>query len=1392
MPEHPPVSTLNPDLQEAASSEELLAMAELQRQAAAEAPLEAPETKLEFAVVDQTVDAERKAHDYAVERRAEWLNDGKGFKRFTKGVWDSVAGDFMQLRTEQKAARVLREQGDLYALDDDQQHAQRSKQAIIDRFTSEYEETVHREAGEQRETLANEDPLAVATKELIGRSTTEGMSDEALREEYTRVLQAHYDQSGPEAFGEGKVTADNLMSIRDAVIGAVEHGESLDRVLENMSITVGESRSGARTEAYYSKTDKVIERLSKSKFGSLVGPETVAATATIAASLLKMGSQRLVGAAAMTIVPGAGAGVWAGLRENKRTQADRAKHARDMAEGGEIIEGSKRREEMEVARYETASAADMIADLGSYMDAETGLVSADATQRAIESLAAIETRIAMSDRQKIDLISYEKGQVEDQRLALDIARAEVKAALAQSLDEEARVELDIQPGATVQDLVESHADEFMNSIDQDVSAKDQAFKKLKARRVAKAAVAGVVTGVLIGGVAQEGIAALDDSRQGLVEQLWGAHSVTPEGELSHQTILTSLVDGETGPGASLHHEASSEIANFSLGESDVEYQVSADHTIVENGDGTVNFVDVEGGVTVENLPINPDGSMPDASKELLEAKGMSVIDQSEYINQTETHEAVVSPAEFVMNHENETTAVTRELWYDNNTGAADGNELATHWGGVDGSGITETGYQLSVAAMTADGSSAGGESVNWATAAQEGSLKFAVSATVDTQTQVFMVDIAPDGTIDIPADSPAGQFFEDRDGTTVFTGAYGEVVQTTSVHDTGELGIRPLGTLVGTQEASSITDTITTTTQVMEHSYQITTGGYETPVAETFTEMAPVIPIVSRRPLERLAARPAALIEARRYPYQNSYLSPEELQVAREETSPRLLGNPDADLNPREEIDFYRDLVATKRGSEYVAGLEEAIASSPELQNINPNLETIIKVPVNAAGDREADTIYRTLAAYAEQDADAVSRSMVLMHVNWRDDAMDDPDTRARIEKTKSEIERARADFPGLKIATFETEWEKEKYQDGVIGFIGGKLNDVATFAVGDAMRGGQLADDRDVLLIRNDADAAGMSLNYLGRYAAEAQKNPQSDIFTGVTTFDNLKSKRLPGFAFAANFMQGLGILKASRYGNVHTAGANFGVRVATLSAVGGIGFNDEYLGAGSDDVNIGRRIVSARKGAGEVSSGTRGTTYYGGNSQQIGSTRKVAVQVAGARVDTDSDREEVLYLQNIPIVNTWNPEHGFDNGGYKNRDEGLQQLRAAFEEDLRKNPDIVVERVRADIENSLSVFASPSEEGGRGLALSALALAFALPGGRPSTDAYTLTEKTVGTGDEARIVYGLTLTDIGKKFLANHLTRDRKGRFDSYGARKHRQMYGEVQEGARRQATHQSIRRV
>lgn len=1382
----------------------------------------APGTGSEFklVLVDQSKDARDFARDAADERLTNELNEGGRFRRFVKGVWKgNLARDYYRQKYIREAQSAIEASQDVLTHEvSDVDRRTNAKMATIQRFQGDYEGMVSTGpdgVGERKDVLTEDNELARGFKRII-REYAEGRIDErALAEERGRVIHAYVEAYGTDQIGEGLVRTDNLIEIAQAVKGAIEHGESIDHVISNMQIITGEARTGARTEAHYSKADKAAEWLSKRRLTALLPDAAIATATSIASGILRLGSSKAVSAAAMTLAPGVGSAIMAGIRENKRVKDERQQHSREMAMGKEFTQGHTRREQMEKTRYETVNALDLTESLREnhaaiFLDDSeraAGATKDDALQAALDALAAVEVRNRISDSEKIDLISYsDVASVNEERLQLAIARAELKVALGGELDAATRARLGLDGDASLNELIDASAVSYQETIEGDMSAKNKAFNLLRARRVAFAATAGLAVGTSLGLLSQEAMAAVDPTRAGLIEHAWGGQNHTYEGA-DHQTVLEGMVHGDN---AGNHVAPSGEFTSTSVGEHGT-LALSNDHTLVRNEDGTFNFVDPSGRATVENLPVNKDGSLSPESIRLLENKGMVVEDTHTTVDVVTHEKRSVNLDQFMENHKSETTHVHRTGWYYNGSPSpqdANLNERRLEW---TGNGMTKDGgFRMNVSSMTHDGSFNENGSTDWAADAKDGTLKLAISPTSGEQANPILIDIKPDGSIDIPAGSTAAQFFGDKDGEAVFNGRYAEVVHTGDVDAQGRLEIQPLATLVGedTVGDQTFTDTVTVHTPELHPGYKITTGGYDE--IPTFTEMAPVIPVASRRAMEALrtpdaetttrpeedeeetttASEPGGID----YYYNDDgmeYASSAEVRARREVTSPRILEDPEQELNPGEELSWYKKLVRKKRGDRYVDELDGMIAASPELSGIDNTLKAIVKIPVNAAGRMESENIYNLLAkAYGGQDPAALSQSMILLHVNWIDDLVSDPEKGPMIAKTRAEIARAKADFPDLKIAVIETEFKRADVASGVIGFVSNRLNDAALFAVQNAMERGDVATDHDVILIRNDADPKGVSKNYLKRYIDEFTNNDETDVFTGTTSFDNTKADRLPGFVFAANFMQSLNLLSAAREGGAHTGGANFGVRASTFAAVGATGFGEYGSGAGSDDVVIGRRIMAARRGQlvyASDGSGTRGSGFYqqwrqrrGGSS--VGTTggrsrkRKVGIRIVGARVDTDSDREEILYQRGVPIVNTWNREYGFSENGYKDRDA---DLNAVMSEDVLSEPDAVVERIRNDMEGSVNSMGSSA-------AVIDTALRFALG----TTANYKLTRVPIPGSKRGRVRYALELTDSGKQYLVDRLTKDGRGRPDSYGTRKLRQMYGEAAPGERQPVARPMIR--
>ena len=1329
---------------------------------------------LKLVILDQSKDARDAARDQADERLSEELTEGGRVKRFVNGIWKgNVAKEFYRQRYTQEALGHIEESQNVLTHETGLSIESRGRaiNATIERFQTEHDEVIHVDAGEKREILDADSEIATTFKSLIRRYAQGDLNDTTLREERTRFMQAYRENHNEAAFGEGLVTTDNMTEIARAVMGAVEHGESLDHVIANMQVVTGEARSGVRTEARYNKVDAVIDKLSKSKVGSIVGPEIVVSAVTLAATAAKWGSQSVLSATLKTIAPGAGAGVWAGLRENKRMKDERSQHSREMAQGKEFSSDADRRNEIEATRYESVSAQYLTDSVREFSEAERLDEGDEALKAALDALAQVQSRIDLSNKRNIDLISYsDAAAVGDERMALDVARAEARVALEHRLTPEVRDALGLESDVSVRDLVNQRSLDYIELIDEDLSAKDRAFKILKAKRVAKAAAIGVATGLVGGVIAQEFIAAADPTRAGLFEKAWGAKNEISADGLQHQTLLEGFAEG----GDRVLHTDASDIYRAYPTAADSELgslSLSNDHTMVENGDGTISLVDPNGHATVEGLAINPDGSLPQESLDRLDAAGMAVEDHSFDKEITTTTSVEVNGDQFVQNHLAETTQVKRDFWYGNDTpGVYDQNELRVFWGGQ--GGIVDGGYQLSAAGMTAGGSWQGGESVDWNQASANGNLFMSISATVDTQTQTFMVPIGPDGAINIPADSPAGHFFTNVDGHAKFTGAYAEVVQTAGVDENGVVHMRPLATLVGSGGDGPITDTVVTTTTEHHAEYIITTEGYDTTV-QNFTEAAPVLPIASRRSME--AALRTSENETRGgYYYGRGYNEREREQV-RSELSPRLSNDPNVQLNVGEELNWFRGEVRRVKGDAYVQEIETFVDNDPSMQRISGTTESIVTIPVGAAF--EADNIYGTLSLYAQQDAEGLAKTAVLLNVNWLDTAAADENKMALIQKTISEIERAKVDFPDLIISYMLKEYSQQQAEEtgGVIGYVVEDLVNASLLAVQRKIETGAIESSHDVVLVRGDADAKGLSRTLLRNFQRTLAENKDLDVLKGAIRYGAEESRRFPGYGIVSSLMTSFQIL-ATQDNVIHTGGINFGVRASTLAAVGGLGemlVENEagslvrWTGAGSDDVAIGRRIALARRV--ERNNSQQYNSVYSNrqsSAQRTGSIKRVKL-VAGAVTDTSADRLLPMYLNGDSPHNVWNPGlatgYAAGPGGYRDRLADADVTADAQREDFNKMD------VYKGIENAMSLELSwASEASGR----KALAIYFAsVPG------AYRVTGR-FGDGSVR-----FELTDKGREFIKNRVERETNGRFGSYGMRKMRQLYGVTNQGSKRQ---------
>ncbi len=1325
--------------------------AELQPQPAA-ADAEPRDIRTTLAFVDESRDVLSNARDAAEARHRDEMQSGGRVRRFLRNMWrgeNGIIGNLVFQRYRQEAIEHLQNENDVLALEGlSDEERERAQLATLERFTSEFDEAIHDGvdgAGEQRAELEGDSEFSTHMKDLLRRFAIGEITDpDALETEKDRILEMLDQNGNTELIGEGRVRIDNFLAVAEQVRSLIEHGESIERVLEGMTIYSGEARTNVRTEAHLGKIDRAVERLQESRIGSLVGPETIGTAAAVALGVARLGRSTVMHAAGVTAAPGVLGGAFAALRENKRVKVERALHSREMAQGKQYDQGA-RRDEMEQARYETASAIDLTEELNGLFES-TDELTPEQVQQAYEAISMVEARVRLSDSRNIDLVAYsDVARIEQERFDLDVARARAKQQLAgrlSELPEGFRNALGIESDSDIDDALALHTDAVLE-LSADIDAKDRVFNKLRAKRVTTAAAVGFTTSFVFGVGAQEIAAFANPSYDGLAEHLVHPAGLSTDGR---QTLLEGMVNGQSASSHIEYDMPSSTYTSYNLGSTHDALELPSDYELVTNADGTMDIHAPDGSTLVQGLETDPTGELTAHSLVLLHDSNVSVMDGGSYVSHTETTTATVGVNEYIASHQDQTVDVKRDFWYNNDTpGKYDRNELGLWWGG-DAGKASNGGVQMTVAHMTENGSFQGSEQTNWAEDAQEGALKLAVSASRDTQGEVFMVDVQPDGTINIAPDDPAAQFFSvDGSGHMQFHGAYAEVVEIRSEAD-GVTHMAPLATLVGDQSTHEMTTTVTTETQEYVPHMKVTPPAIERVVDVPAREVEGfgVPGVVPRRSLERAERVPRREIYGG-YGHPslstNSYESERERIALARDRSPRLESDPQARLDTAQELSWYREHLRSSVSDEYADEIEAAITSSQELQNLSSDTRAVVTIPVAAAS--ESDNIYKTLSLYAQQ-GDAAGQATILLYVNWFDSAESDPQKSEKIHKTLAEIERARHDFPDLSIATVQKTWSEEKRQNneygrGMIGHVAQRMYDTAMMSVERAMRDGKMP-NQEVLMIRNDADAQGMDAQYLERMVRLFDRHPEKDVFTGAVRWETARHPELPGLAFATNFREIMHVLSNRKQFNswVPTIGINMAARMSTLAAVGGVGHSKTDTGAGSDDLKVGGRIEAGRASGRLVDSGF--TSYYRYEAPTDGSdgvdSRTVSQYVPGANIDTKVDRLEAEYVAGRPITAAWG---GFDEGGYRERGEGLAGRRINERGYLHRNATL------SRVERNMTAMI---KEWFHDRAQVAVGLSYLMPAQIDGGATYVI--KETANGPE------FSFTAAGRKWARKNITRD------------------------------------
>jgi len=697
-----------------------------------------------------------------------------GLKGFIKNIWKhNITKEYTRQLEINKVRENLLETGNIYAGEDSEPDYNLDKaqkdamNALIERFAYQDEmgnTLEHQEAGEKREETNLEGDFKNIMYDYIKGNITQ---DEfiAQKSQYLKDIIG-------ENYSDNKLKfVDNILEIVDNLKVKFDHESSivvinqdildLDMILKvklgelNKVIIAREAKLGVRTEAQYTKVDKIIEWVKKTPVGHLVDSGTMSLAVGMASSVIGSVAQGITKSAAVGAgIVGLGAGVAGGIaamKESDKLTNERRQHNREMAKGGEIQTNSKRREELEKYRYETKSAQSLTQEIDQYLGEDMKLGNKESIE---QFLSDIESRILISDTNKIDLISYSRfDQIEQERTALDIGIAKLKIKLKKFNDEQKKLIVTSPQEIDYETKLNKRQQELLFK-DSEIIKKDRLFQKMRNKKMGAAFVKGALTSLVAGAVAQEGIAFFDDKKDGVIEGLMNKsqeseYSITPLEKL-REYITGKLEEGK---------EIIEKIVPKHISLENTEINISSDkYDLVDlNQDEIYHLVDSNDNVVHPDVDIQflEDGSISKEVISELQNRGINVTQDTFAIPTGESMEQTLTIDEYMESQGG--LKVEYSDYATNNTDFADGNELGLDYG------VNDKGEVVLKLNMTEEGSvTTAGERINVLNEMSEGKVKvaFYADSALDKKALVLM-EVDGNGDIIVP-EHIRNNFFDDE------------------------------------------------------------------------------------------------------------------------------------------------------------------------------------------------------------------------------------------------------------------------------------------------------------------------------------------------------------------------------------------------------------------------------------------------------------------------------------------------------------------------------------------------------------------------------------------------------------------------------------------------------
>ncbi len=1123
-----------------------------------------PEGKKKIVLADVSQAADVAARDAADAKLTNEkhvtgsLLSGERWKQIGRNIWKhNLAREYYRQKEIGTAKSAITESGNIYVEEGlDKTKHDAALQAVVQQFSSEaVDDVIHTEVGEKRtkaDGLLKDEIFSHIYDFAKNAPSPEGASADLYKMHEANFRQAVLTaarERGGDSLDQGTMFADNLLEMAKDVRANIAHYSGAADLDKGYEVIVGRARMGARTEANYNRTDRMLELMQSNRFtAALASPLVVGALAAAATIAGKAALSRT--AAWLTFgVAGVAAGAFAYKQESKRFKEERRQHSREKAVGKEFTkETDSRRAEMDTYSYETQSANELTQTL---QDAIEG--NDPNEMRGV--LAQIDARIRLSDRQNIDLISYsDVSQVAQERLALDIARAEAKVALRDS------------HGITA-DVIANDANLTMSDLtkqDGDIQSKDALFNSMRQKRAWKMAAIGTVVGVGAGLVAEEAYAAMSTNRAGLLEAAWGGGG----DKMTFAKSLAMYLSGDLpAPSATpLTPAAASALAgapavpaalpmhNVSIGGGIVTMPQS--YQLSPTSDGLFELKDPSGKTIASGLNFNPNGALDAASKMTLTGVGVQA-DSTVHTYNT-MRSATVLPLNYTAWNPNMVDVQRKFGWQDWGTRHPDFDELGLNGGGKEGAKIvTDTDgnkyYEFSMRGMKREGLARLRNGANF-------NLLLTVSD--DTQSRAFKFGFDPvSGKALVPADSEAGRllFKEEmvrgsKTHQAVFQGRFAEVAEYKTLKN-GTTGQRIWATDTGKSAISSVTtDVPASSTEATNTLTVLPPAASDVPAvivppAPTETIESPwLIPVMSRRPLERAERKKLSdSTMAYYYSYGGEGFGLLDRGKYADRMSPTLLRDKNLDLSG-DDTKIVSEYLGKQDGV-YKEQLENMIREAPAMQN---GTEVVIAVPAY----QEAGNMDKTLRHYAElKDR---SRFEIVLFENHP--------VGVERDGTAEIVGRIKREFPDLRITHLYHKFD----QKVPIGMVRKFLNDAIL------LRKQKAGIKNSVAMVSNDADLEGINPRYSSIIGDFFKANPKADAMGGRWDYTPEAYRKYPLLHASQRLWHYLDTTFRYNYLNSpELIGRNSAIRSGTYAAIGG--YNPDAQLA--EDLEIGWLIKNVRQ---------------------------------------------------------------------------------------------------------------------------------------------------------------------------------------------------------------------